>query len=192
MLRKLYDRVIALAATRWAIPALAAVSFAEASFLPVIPEVMLGPMVLARQDRAWLYAAICTAASVAGGLFGYAIGVFLEPLGLQLLSLFGHGQGMDAYRTWFATNGFWVILVKGLTPIPFKLVTIASGIARFDLGQFVLAAAITRGARFFLGAALLRHPGAKALVEKNLLLLTVVGVLAAVAAVVAVKLLAHG
>ncbi len=192
MLRKLYDRVIALAATRWAAPTLAAVAFAEASFFPIIPEVLLGPMVLARRERAWWYAAICTAASVVGGLFGYAIGVFLEPLGLQILRLFGHGQGMEAYRSWFAVNGFWVILVKGLTPIPFKLVTIASGIARFDLAQFVLAATITRGGRFFLGAALLRHPRAKVLVERHLLLLTGAGLVAVVAAVVAVKLLAHG
>ena len=191
MLRKLYDRVMALSATRWAVPVLAAVSFAEASFFPIIPEVMLGPMVLARQERAFFYALVCTVASVVGGLFGYAIGVFLTPLGLALLHLFGHGQGMEAYRSWFAANGFWVIVIKGFTPIPFKLVTIASGIARFSLWQFVLAGAITRGGRFFLGAALLRHPHAKALVEKHLVLLTVAGFLAVLAAVVAVKLLGH-
>ena len=191
MLRQLYDRAMALSATRWALPALAAVSFAEASFFPIIPEVMLGPMVLARQDRAFLYALVCTVASVVGGLFGYAIGVFLTPLGLQLLRLFGHGQGMEAYRDWFAANGFWVILLKGFTPIPFKLVTIASGIARFSLWQFVLAAVITRGGRFFIGAALLQHPAAKALVERHLLLITVLGFLAVLAAVVAVKLVGH-
>ena len=189
MLRKLYDRVMALAGTRWAMPALAAVSFAEASFFPIIPEVLLGPMVLARQERAWWYALVCTVASVLGGLFGYAIGVFLQPVGEAILRFFGHGQGMEAYRSWFAANGFWVILLKGFTPIPFKLVTIASGIARFDLGQFVLAAVITRGGRFFLGAALLRHPQAKALVEKHLIALTVGGFLAVLAAVVAVKLI---
>ncbi len=191
MLRQLYDRVMALSATRWATPALAVVSFAEASFFPIIPEVMLGPMVLARQERAWWYALVCTVASVVGGLFGYGIGVFLQPLGEWLLRVFGHGQGMEAYRSWFAANGFWVILIKGFTPIPFKLVTIASGIARFNLGLFVLAAAITRGGRFFLGAALLQHPQAKALVERHLLLLTVAGFLAVLAAVVAVKLLGH-
>jgi membrane protein YqaA with SNARE-associated domain len=193
LLRSVYNRVMALAGTRWATPTLAAVSFAEASFLPIIPEVLLGPMVLARQERAWWYALVCTVASVLGGLFGYAIGVFLTPLGLQLLRLFGHGQGMEAYQAWFADNGFWVILLKGFTPIPFKLVTIASGIARFDLLQFTAAAVLTRGGRFFLGAALLRHPRAKALVEKHLLLLSVLGVLAVIAALVAVKFLApHG
>ena len=191
MLRKLYDRVMALSATRWAVPALAAVSFAEASFFPIIPEVMLGPMVLARQERAWTYAGVCTVASVLGGLFGYAIGVFLQPVGEALLRFFGHGQGMGAYQAWFAANGFWVILLKGFTPIPFKLVTIASGIARFSLPQFVLAAVITRGGRFFLGAALLRHPAAKALVERHLLLLTAAGFLAVLGAVVAIKVLGH-
>ena len=189
MLRRLYDRVMALSATRWATPALAAVAFAEASFFPVIPEVMLGPMVLARQERAFWYAGVCTVASVVGGLFGYAIGVFLQPVGEAILRLFGHGQGMEAYRAWFAANGFWVILIKGFTPIPFKLVTIASGIARFSLWQFVLAAVLTRGGRFFLGAALLRHPAAKALVERHLLLLTAAGFVAVAGAVIAVKLL---
>ena len=191
MLRQLYDRVMVLSATRWAVPVLAAVSFAEASFFPVIPEVMLGPMVLARRERAFWYAFVCTVASVVGGLFGYAIGVFLQPVGEAILRIFGHGHGMDAYRAWFAANGFWVILLKGFTPIPFKLVTIASGIARFSLWQFVLAAMITRGARFFLGAALLQHPQAKTIVERHLLLLTVGGFLAVLAAVVAVKLLGH-
>jgi membrane protein YqaA with SNARE-associated domain len=191
LLRKLYDAVLRLAGTRWATPTLFAVSFAEASFLPIIPEVLLGPMVLARQERAWWYALVCTVASILGGLFGYAIGVFLEPVGQQILRIFGHGQGMNAYQSWFAANGFWVILLKGFTPVPFKLVTIASGIARFSLWQFVLAAVITRGGRFFIGAALLRHPRAKALVEKHLLLLTISGFVAVLVAVIAVKMLGH-
>ncbi len=189
MLRKFYDRVIALAATRWALPALAAVAFAEASVFPIIPEVLLAPMVLARREKAWLYAAVCTAGSVLGGLLGYAIGYWLTPLGEWLLHVFGGGQGLEAYRSWFAANGFWVILAKGLTPIPFKLVTIASGLARFDLAQFVLAAVITRGARFFLGAALLQHPSVKALVERHLLLLSALGLASIALAVVALKLL---
>jgi membrane protein YqaA with SNARE-associated domain len=189
VLRSLYDRVILLSQTRWALPALAATAFTEASFFPVPPDALLAPMVLARRERAWLYAFVCTAASVLGGLLGYAIGVWLEPVGLKLLALFGHGQGMDAYRGWFAQNGFWVILAKGLTPIPFKLVTIASGFARFDLGLFVLACALTRSGRFFLEAALLQHPAAKSFVERHLVLLVGAAAALLVLAVVATRLL---
>ncbi len=189
MLRHLYDRVMALSATRWAMPALAAVSFAEASFFPIIPEVMLGPMVLARQERAFLYALVCTVASVVGGLFGYALGVFLTPLAESIYHFFG--GNIQASKVWFSANGFWIIVLKGFTPIPFKFVTLASGVFRFSLWQFVLAAVLTRGARFFIGAALLRHPAAKAIVERHLVLLTVGGFLAVVAAVVAVKMLGH-
>lgn len=192
MLRSLYDRVIALSATRWALPALAAVSFAESSFFPIPPDVLLAPMVLARPKRAWTYAAVCAAASVLGGLLGYAIGLWLTPLGLSILKLFGHAEGLEVYRAWFADNGFVVILLKGLTPIPFKLVTIAAGLARFDLGQFVLAAAITRGGRFFLEAALLQHPAVKAVVERHLVLIAVTGVVLLVAGVAALKLLHIG
>ena len=165
------------------------VAFAEASVFPVPPDALLAPMVLARREKAWLYALVCTLGSVAGALLGYAIGVFLKPLGLWLLALFGHGRGLDAYQAWFAHNGFWVILVKGLTPIPFKLVTIASGLAHFDLGLFVLAAAITRGGRFFLEAALLQHPGAQAFVDRHLLLIVAGAFLALLAAVAATRLL---
>ena len=189
MLRRLYDRVIRLADTRWALPALAATAFAEASFFPVPPDVLLAPMVLARRERAWTYALVCATASVLGGLLGYAIGVFLEPVGLRLLALFGHGHGMEAYRGWFARNGFWVILVKGLTPIPYKLVTIASGIARFDLKLFVLASAITRGGRFFAEAALLRHPHARAFVDRHLVLIVGAALVALVAAIAATRFL---
>ena len=189
MLRRFYDRVIRLAGTRWALPALAATAFAEASFFPLPPDVLLAPMVLARRERAWLYAGVCALASVLGGLLGYAIGVFLEPVGLKLLALFGHGQGMEAYRGWFARNGFWVILVKGLTPIPYKLVTIASGIARFDLKLFVFASVLTRGGRFFLEAALLQHPRAKAVVERHLLALVGAALLLLVLAIAVTRLL---
>ena len=175
MLRSLYDRVIRLAATRWALPALAVTAFAEASFFPLPPDALLAPMVLARPERAWRYAAVCSLASVLGGLLGYAIGVFLQPLGVALLQLFGHSHDLSGYRAWFARNGFVVILLKGLTPIPYKLVTIASGLARFDLGLFVLASAITRGGRFFFEAAVLRHPRAGALIDRHLRLLAILG-----------------
>ncbi|CAN5198169.1 YqaA family protein [soil metagenome] len=189
MLRPLYDRVLTLSATRWAMPALAALSFAEASFFPLIPEVLLGPMVLARREKWWLYAGVCSLASVLGALFGYAIGVWATPLGLWILKLFGHSEGLAVYQSWFAQNGFVVIILKGFTPVPFKLVTIASGLARFDLLQFVAACTITRSLRFFAEALLLQHPAAKAIVDKYLWWIAGGAVALIVVAVVLLKFL---
>jgi len=191
MLRKLYDWVIGLAGSRDAPKALVAVSFAESSFFPVPPDVMLAPMVLARPERAYLYAGLCTAASVLGGLFGYAIGVFLEPLGHQILALFGHPEGQAEFHAWFERWGVWIILVKGLTPIPYKLVTITAGLARFDLFTFVWASVLTRGARFFLTAALLKHfgPHIRAEVERRLGLYSLIGIVLLVGIIFALKFL---
>ena len=139
---------------------MAAIAFAESSFFPIPPDVMLVPMVLARRSQAYLIAAICSAASVAGGLFGYAIGYFLyDSVGLWLVELYGMHDAAAEYRIWYADYGAWVILIKGLTPIPFKLVTIASGLAHFNVGLFLVLAAITRGVRFFVMAALLKRWG---------------------------------
>lgn len=177
MLRKTYDWVMGLAGSRHAPAALGAVSFAESSFFPIPPDVMLAPMVLARPNRAFVYAAWCMAASVLGGLLGYAIGYYLEPLGLWLLSLMGHPEGQAAFEEWFAKWGLWVILIKGLTPIPYKLVTIAAGLAHFDLFTFVWASILTRGGRFFLTATLLKYfgPAIREEVERRMTLYTIIG-----------------
>ena len=189
MLRKLYDRVMTLAGSRHAPVALAAVSFAESSFFPIPPDVMLAPMVLARPEKAYLYAGICTLASVLGGCLGYAIGYFLEPLGLAVLRLMGHAEGQQVFQAWFAQWGLWVILIKGLTPIPYKLVTIASGLAHFSFVTFLWASVVTRGARFFLTAIVLKKFGPQILeqVERRLALFTGIGVVALVALVVILK-----
>jgi membrane protein YqaA with SNARE-associated domain len=189
MLRKLYDWVLALAASRHAPWALAVVSFAESSFFPIPPDVMLAPMVAARPQRAYMFAAICTAASVVGGMLGYAIGVFLEPLAHSILAFFGHADGQAEFKAWFDKYGLGVILIKGLTPIPYKLVTITSGLARFDLFTFVWASVLTRGVRFFAEATVLKFygPAILAEVEKRLTLYVVIGVVVLVGAVVAVK-----
>jgi membrane protein YqaA with SNARE-associated domain len=171
MLRKLYNRLIALAERKEALPWLAAVSFTESSFFPVPPDAMLIPMVLAQRHKAWLFAGVCTIASVAGGLLGYTIGYFLlETVGQWLIKLYGLANGYQEYQDQFAKWGLWIILIKGLTPIPYKLVTIASGAAQFSLPVFIAASVITRGARFFLVAALLRTYGApiRTFIEKNL------------------------
>jgi membrane protein YqaA with SNARE-associated domain len=165
MFRKLYEWVMALARSRRAPAALAVVSFAESSFFPIPPDVMLAPMVAARPNRAFVYAAICTAASVVGGLLGYAIGVYLAPLGHVILKVFGHPEGEAEFRRWFDQWGLWVILIKGATPIPYKLVTITAGFARFDLLTFVWASILTRGVRFFGVAAILKFFGPALLAE---------------------------
>jgi membrane protein YqaA with SNARE-associated domain len=191
MLRKLYEWVLALAASRHAPWALAAVSFAESSFFPVPPDVMLAPMVAARPQRAYLFAAICTTASVIGGLLGYTIGMFLQPLAHSMLAFFGHANGQQEFQAWFARYGLGVILFKGLTPIPFKLVTITAGLARFDLFTFVWASVLTRGARFFVEATVLKFygPAILAEVEKRLTLYVVSGVVVLVGVVVLLKVL---
>ena len=191
MLRKLYDWVFEQARKPYAEKTMAVVSFAEASFFPIPPDVMLAPMILSRPDRAYRYALVCSVASLLGGLLGYAIGVFLEPVAVRLLEFFGHGMDMAVYQSWFASNGFLVILGKGLTPIPFKLVTVAAGLAHFNLGLFILAVAITRSGRFFLEAWILKTWGPPMLeiVEKRLALSFVVALVLLVGGFLALKLL---
>ncbi|MBX3564151.1 MAG: DedA family protein [Sphingomonas sp.] len=159
MFRAMYDWVLRMAHHRHANRALAAVSFAESSFFPVPPDVMMVPMILARRDQAYRIAAICTAASVIGGMFGYAIGYFLTEVAQQILEFFRHNAFAD-FTAAYNKYGTALILVKGLTPIPFKLVTIASGLSHFPFAWFVILATITRGARFFIIAALLKRFGA--------------------------------
>ena len=160
MLRSLYDWTLSLAARPSAPYALGAVSFSESSFFPVPPDVMLVPMALARPERAWFYALVCTLTSVAGGLLGYAIGAVLyESIGTWLFDLYGLNEGAEVFRASYAQYGHWIILLKGLTPIPYKLVTITSGFAGYDLFWFVVLSILTRGARFFLLAALLSRFG---------------------------------
>ena len=157
MLRKMYDKTIALASKPHAMWAMGAVSFTESSFFPIPPDALLIPMVLARPDRGWTIAFVCTSASVLGGMFGYAIGYFLyETLGQWLINLYGLQQAGEAFRAEFAKIGLWVILVKGLTPIPYKLVTIVSGAAAFDFWIFILASIATRGVRFYAEVGLLK------------------------------------
>ncbi|MGB6923348.1 MAG: YqaA family protein [Methyloceanibacter sp.] len=161
---------------------MAAVSFAESSFFPVPPDVILVPMALANPAKARLYALVCTVASVLGGLVGYAIGALLyDTLGHWLISAYGYGEGIDAFREAYAKWGAWIILIKGMTPIPYKIVTIASGFAGYNLFYFVLLSIITRGARFYLEAELLRIYGEpiREFIERRLTLVTT-GFLAAI------------
>ncbi|MDT7950878.1 MAG: YqaA family protein [Acetobacteraceae bacterium] len=175
MLRSLYDRVIILSASRFAPVWLAAVAFAESSFFPIPPDVLLVPMALARPARAYRFALICTVASVLGGMLGYWIGYALyEGVALPLIEFYHLQAKAGALVQQFQQYGLYVILAKGLTPIPYKLVTIASGMAHFDFGLFVVASVVTRGVRFFAEAAALRYFGdsARHFIENRLGLVT--------------------
>lgn len=160
MIRRLYEWILALAATPSAPWVLGVVAFAESSFFPVPPDAMLVPMAVTRPKKVWLYATIATVASVLGGLLGYAIGALLfDSVGQWLFNLYGLTDKAHTFQESYAKYGHWVILLKGLTPIPYKLVTITSGFAHYDLFWFVVLSLITRGARFFLLAGLLGRYG---------------------------------
>ena len=171
MLRRTYDWCIAAAYKPYAMWLMGAVSFVESSFFPIPPDVMLIPMSLARPQRAWAYATLCTLTSVAGGVLGYAIGALLyDSIGHWLINLYGLGGKVEAFREGYARWGSMIILLKGLTPIPYKLVTITSGFAGYNLGLFVLLSLVARGGRFFLTAFLLNRYGdtAREMIEKRL------------------------
>jgi membrane protein YqaA with SNARE-associated domain len=193
MLRRIYDWCVAAADKPYALWILAAVSFAVSSFFPVPPDIMLVPMSLAKPKRAWLYAALCTIASVTGGLLGYAIGALLyDSVGHWLINLYGYGDKVEAFREFYARWGSVAILLKGLTPIPYKLVTITSGFAGYNIWLFTLLSLITRGVRFFVEAVVLHRFGdpIRAEIEKRLgLWVTAFAIVLVGGIVIAVKLL---
>jgi membrane protein YqaA with SNARE-associated domain len=162
MWHRLYHRFLDLSRSRYAVWWLAAVAFAEASFFPLPPDALLIPMAALRPQRAWFFAAVCTLGSVIGGCLGYYIGAALFDAVARPVLHFYHADGaLGSFQGWYAKYGVAVILVKGLTPIPYKLVTIASGAAHFNFWVFIAASLVTRGSRFFLEAGLLRTYGAE-------------------------------
>ena len=171
MLRRMYDWCVAAAYKPFATWIMGIVSFLESSIFPVPPDVMLIPMSLARPEKAYSYAFLCTWTSVAGGILGYAVGALLyDSVGQWLITLYGYGDKVDAFRHAYAQYGMWIILLKGLTPIPFKIVTITSGFAGYDIWAFILFATITRAGRFYVLAFILHRYGAQAreIIEKRL------------------------
>ncbi len=175
MLRRLYYHVLALAASRHASLWLAVIAFAESSFFPIPPDALLVPMALARPDRAWRYATICTVSSVLGAMLGYLIGFALfDVVARPLLDFYHYGEAFEQFRVRFAANGVYLILLKGLLPIPFKIVTIASGVSSVYFPAFVAACIVTRGGRFFLLAGLIRLFGeqVRTFIEQRLMLVT--------------------
>ena len=178
MLRRIYDWFIAAADKPYALWIMAGVSFAESSFFPIPPDVMLLPMSLARPKRAWFFAAICTVSSVAGGLVGYAIGALLyDSIGQWLMHIYNLTDKVETFRQSYAEWGAVIILLKGLTPIPYKLVTITSGFAGYNIWLFILCSIVARGGRFFVLAVLLNRYGdvIRAELEKRLTTYVVIG-----------------
>jgi len=183
IVRRLYQWCIDAADKPHATWLLGIVSFVESSFFPVPPDAMLIPMSLARPQRAWFYATVCTLTSVAGGLLGYFIGAVLyDSVGHWVISVYGLSHKAEAFREAYAYWGTWIILIKGMTPIPYKLVTIVSGFAGYNILLFVLLSLIARGMRFYLVAFLIRRWGkqAREILEKRLELWATVGAIALV------------
>lgn len=171
MLQGLYERTMQLADHRHALWWLAAVSFIESSFFPIPPDVLMIPMILARPSRAWLIALVALVSSVLGGLLGYAIGAFaFESIGQPILMSMGKADAMAEFNTRFNDFGFWAVLVAGVTPFPYKVITIMSGWTAMPLGTFVATSILARALRFFIVAALLWKfgPPVREFIEKRL------------------------
>ncbi len=171
MLRKMYDRTMALSAHPQALWFLAAVAFIESSVFPIPPDIMMIPMILARPRDAWKIAGVATIASVLGGLLGYAIGAFFyDSLGAPILQSLGKGDSMAAFNDRFNDFGFWAVLTAGVTPFPYKVITIMSGWTGMPLLTFLATSVLARGLRFFIVAALLNRFGepARVFIEKRL------------------------
>ncbi len=155
-LKRQYDRILFSATTPQAVWIVCLISFAESSFFPLPPDLLLIPMILANRHQAWRLAGLCTVTSVVGGLLGYAIGYYLyASVGEWVIRTYDLTAAFNKFQLGFAEWGFWIIVLKGLTPIPYKLVTIASGVAHFDLKIFMVASLIARGFRFYLLSGLL-------------------------------------
>ncbi len=176
MLRRLYDWVMDLAAHRNATAVLGTVSFIESSVFPIPPDAFLIPMVLANRAKAWWYALVCTVTSVLGGILGYAIGALLyDTLGSALLNFYGYQAHFEEFATNYNKDGALYVFGAGLTPFPYKVITIASGATQLALPVFMAASVVARGLRFFVVAGLLYYfgPPIKTFIEKYLGLLTV-------------------
>lgn len=193
MLRKLYNYVLKLAAGPRAEPSLAVISFAESSFFPIPPDVMLAPMCLARPERAWRYAGVCALASVLGAAFGYGIGYLaFETVGQRIFGLFGYGEDrIEGFKAIYENYGFWFTAIAGFTPVPFKLITIVSGAMEYAFLPFIIACAVTRSARFFLVAWLFKTfgPTLAPVIERRIGIFSLVFVVLLVGAFVALKFL---
>lgn len=170
-IRRIYDEVIHLSAKQHALFWLAVISFVESSFFPIPPDIMLIPMILATPKQAWKIAGVCTVASVIGAYLGYAIGFyFFQLIAEPLLNFYGYLEKFNKFKDLYNEYGAWIVFGAGITPFPYKIITIASGVVHLNLAVFTVASIIARGLRFFLIAWLLYAHGEKMriFIEKNL------------------------
>lgn len=192
MLRNLYNTTLSLAAHRHAVPILAFIAFIESSVFPIPPDVLLIPIILSRPREAFKIALICTLASVTGGAFGYAIGALLfEGFGQPVLAFYGMESKFETFSAAYNAYGAWAVLFAGVTPFPYKVITILSGATHLNFGVFMVASIIARALRFFIIAALLWKFGApvKAFIERRLGLVFTVAVVALIGGFAVVKYL---
>ena len=192
MLRSLYDWTISLAGHRHALLALAVISFVESSIFPIPPDVLLIPMVLAARERAWRIALVCTVASVLGGMAGYAIGAILfDQIGQPILNFYGYAERFGEFRDYYNEWGAWAVFIAGLTPFPYKVITILSGVSGLDITVFIIASILARGIRFYVEAALLWKFGEpiRRFIEERLKILFTLFVVLLVVGFVLVKFL---
>jgi membrane protein YqaA with SNARE-associated domain len=190
MLRRFYDWLLLQAGKKNATWVMAGISFAESSFFPLPPDLLLVPMMLKKRRLVWWYATVATLSSVVGGYVGYAIGYFLfEAVGQKVIDFYGLQRSFADFETGFQDWGIWFIIIKGLTPIPYKIVTIACGVLHFNLALFTLGSVVARAVRFFAEAALFHFKGdvAKVFIETRLTLVTTVSAVVLVGGVVLFK-----
>lgn len=190
--RRIYDHTLNLASRKNALTWLFVISFIESSFFPIPPDIMIIPMVLATPKEAYKIAGVATVASVLGGYFGYFIGVYgFELIARPLLEFYGYMKQFGEFENYYHEYGAWIVFGAGITPFPYKIITIASGVVRLDLVVFTIASVIARGMRFYLIAWLLKRFGdpMKVFIEKNLNLLSILFLLLLIGGFAAVKLL---
>ena len=190
--RRIYDHTLNLASRKNALTWLFVISFIESSFFPIPPDIMIIPMVLATPKEAYKIAGVATVASVLGGYFGYFIGVYgFELIARPLLEFYGYMKQFGEFENYYHEYGAWIVFGAGITPFPYKIITIASGVVRLDLVVFTVASVIARGMRFYFIAWLLKRFGdpMKVFIEKNLNLLSILFLLLLIGGFAAVKLL---
>ncbi|MBO5442796.1 MAG: DedA family protein [Alphaproteobacteria bacterium] len=192
MIQACYDYMLKLAGNDNAVYYLAVVSFIESSFFPIPPDIMLIPMVLAMPRKAYRIAAVATAASVIGGYFGYLIGVYaFDLIAKPLLTFYGYMQQFDVFKGYYHKWGAWIVFGAGITPFPYKVITIASGVVHLNIWVFGLASIVARGIRFYLIAWLLKKYGApmKIFIDKHLGKLSILFLLLLIGGFACIKLL---